>query len=172
VESTVVDLTGAVPRVLRPGALSLERLRAVMPAVASPPDAADPAARRSPGTMLKHYAPRAEMRVLDGPDEGRVRAALAAAISEARRAGRVVGLLLPDEDLAALALLPAPDLRIAALGPGADLAGQAHRLFAALRDLDQAGADLILAHAPMPAGLGLALRDRLRRAASGRIELV
>ncbi len=176
VESTVLDLAGDVPRVLRPGALTVEALRAVLPDLAAPAltGPTDPAAaRRSPGTMLKHYSPRAEVLVLDGEDPARVRAALAEAVQAARAAGRRVGLLLTEEDLAALAALPpGPDLVPLALGPGADLPGQARRLFAALRDLDHAGVDLIITRAPAPAGLGLTLRDRLRRAASGRVRHV
>ncbi|HMA37391.1 MAG TPA: L-threonylcarbamoyladenylate synthase [Chloroflexia bacterium] len=172
VESTVLDLSTHPPRLLRPGALTLEQLRSVLPDLAAPA-ALGAAARRSPGTMLKHYAPRAEMRLLDGAHPARVLAALAEEVQAAQVAGRVVGLLLTDEDLAALgARAPGPGVRVAALGPAADLAGQAHRLFAALRDLDQAGADLILARAPPAAGLGLTLRDRLRRAAAGRVRLV
>jgi L-threonylcarbamoyladenylate synthase len=123
--------------------------------------------------MLKHYSPRAGVLVLDGEDTAPVRAALAEAVQAARAAERRVGLLLTDEDLAALAALPpGPDLVPLALGPGADLPGQARRLFAALRDLDQVGVDLIITRAPAPAGLGLTLRDRLRRAASGRVRRV
>ena len=176
-ESTVLDLTTDPPRVLRPGALPLEALRLVLPALAAPPPAglpaSDPAAARSPGTLLKHYAPRAEMLVLDGADSGRVQAALGAAVAAARAAGRRVGLLLADEDLAALAaLLLDAGVILAPLGPAADLEGQGHRLFAGLRDLDTAGAELIVTRTPPPEGLGLALRDRLRRAASGRVQPV
>ncbi len=130
-------------------------------------------AARSPGTAVKHYAPRAELHVWDGDDAARVRAALAGALADALAAGRRVGLLLSDEDLAALgAAVQDPGAVRAPLGPAADVAGQARHLFAALRDLDAAGADLILARMPPPAGLGLTLRDRLRRAASGRVETV
>jgi L-threonylcarbamoyladenylate synthase len=175
VESTVLDLTVDPPRVLRPGALTLEQLREALPDLAPPaaPGEEGPGARRSPGTMFKHYSPRAPLVALDGPDRDRTLAALAADAGAALRAGQRAGLLLTDEDRAALGgLLARPGVVVAALGPASDLAGQARRLFAALRDLDQAGVDCIFCRAPEPAGLGLALRDRLRRAAGGALRRI
>ncbi|MGI8589275.1 MAG: L-threonylcarbamoyladenylate synthase [Chloroflexia bacterium] len=168
VESTVVDLCSDPPRVLRPGAVTLEALRAVLPGLAAPPPpgVSLPGEQRSPGTMLKHYAPRAEVVLLDGDDPARVRAGLAEAVTAARAEGRKVGLLLADDDLAALDMLPpGRDLVRMSLGAEGDLEGQARRLFAALRDLDAAGVSVIVVRAPATEGLGLTIRDRLVRAA-------
>jgi L-threonylcarbamoyladenylate synthase len=173
VESSVVDLTTSPPRLLRPGAVPPEALRRVLPDLrVGAPDPTEEAARHSPGTMLTHYAPRATVLLFDGPDGGRVLGALAAAAAVLAAAGSRPGLLLPQEDLAAFAPPPAPAWPVADLGPAADSAVQATRLFAALRDLDSAGATHILARAPGSAGLGLTLRDRLFRAASGRVQWV
>jgi len=80
-----------------------------------------------------------------------------------------VGALLPDEEAATLAGLP---IRIACLGPRSDLAEVTRRLYAALRTLDDGTLDLILAHTFGKAELGLALWDRLRRAAGGELRTV
>ncbi len=175
VESTVLDLTCSPPRLLRPGAITVEQLRDLVPdlATVSAPAALAAEIARSPGTLLKHYAPQAELWLFDGPDPARVLAAIAEAVAAIRAAGGRAGLLLTSEATAALGPLPpGPDLVIAPLGPAADPADQAHRLFAALRDLDRAGASQIVAQAPAPSGLGLTLRDRLIRAASGRVRYV
>lgn len=175
VESTVLDLTCSPPRLLRPGAIPLEQLRDLLPDLAVPTAAATPDAdiARSPGSRLKHYAPQAELWLFDGPDPACVLAALAAAVAAVRASGGRAGLLLTTEARAALGPLPpGPDLVAAPLGPAADPATQAHRLFAALRDLDRAGATHIFAQAPAPVGLGRTLRDRLIRAAAGRVRYV
>jgi L-threonylcarbamoyladenylate synthase len=80
--------------------------------------------------------------------------------------GRRVGLLLPDEDAAALTDL---DADIERLGPADDHAAIARRLYAALRNLDARAPGLILARDLGEAGLARAIGDRLRRAASGNI---
>lgn len=176
-ESTVLDLVGP-PRILRPGALTLEALRAVLPDLpapdAPPPDhASDSEPMLAPGMMLKHYAPRAAMLVFDGDDPARVLAAVEAAARAALVNGQTVGLLLNDQDLAALRTrLAALDVHSAGLGDHDDLAGQGRLLFAALRDLDQTGVDVIITALPPPRGIGLTLRDRLRRAASGQVQRV
>src|SRR5581483_9390824 len=66
IESTVVDLSGAVPRVLRPGALSLGDLRAVLPEISVlQANVPEKAVRPSPGMDPKHYAPRAKLIIAD-----------------------------------------------------------------------------------------------------------
>jgi len=143
IESTVVDVTGEVPVLLRPGALSLAALRAVAGGVregGSP----DGGTRRSPGMDRRHYAPAA-----------RLVAARGDAVEEARRAaGQRVGLVTwrarGGADVARL-----PD----------DPAGYGAGLYAALHALDDAGCDAVVIE-ELPAGAGWeAVRDRLGRAA-------
>jgi L-threonylcarbamoyladenylate synthase len=169
VESTVLDLTATQPTVLRPGAVTLEMLRELLPDVEMGREAghgseAETTPRPSPGLLTKHYAPRAPMTLYEGPH------ATARMIDDARSAihgGRRVGVLVPFEDGPAFDTLPV--YRVL-LGAETDPVALARRLYAALRELDASDVDLILARTVGgPHGLGLALRDRLRRASGGRI---
>ncbi len=167
VESSIVDLTRRPPRLLRPGGISLEALRALLPdLVVVERFTAEAEAAESPGQFLKHYAPRTPLLAVDGPAE----AAVLALMQIARRAaaeGRRVGVLVFDEDAAVLS--NAPVVLCLSLGPETDLRVAAARLYEALRDLDAARVDQLLVRLPGPDGLGLALRDRLTRAAEGRV---
>ena len=141
VESTVLDLTGAHPRVLRPGGVPAEALAAVLgqpPLEAGPVDTSR--AMPSPGLLERHYSPRVPLTVFEGPAD-QVIEAIRAAASEARHAGQRVGLLLVDEDLGR-----GIEGVVRSLGPAADLDAVAANLYAALRELDTGTVDLILAH--------------------------
>jgi L-threonylcarbamoyladenylate synthase len=169
VESTVLDLTAAEPALLRPGGVTLEALRAILGDVTTaaallPPDDAE-AAPASPGMLSRHYSPEAPLLLYDGPFDAVTAALRAEALAQAA-AGRRIGLLVPDEDRLLFADLPAV---IVTPGPRADPAQIARGLFAALRALDAHGVDVILARQFPAKGLGLALADRLLRAASGRV---
>jgi L-threonylcarbamoyladenylate synthase len=166
VESTVLDLTTTPPRVLRPGAVTLEALREIAPEIMGPAEADAGAVARAPGQMKRHYAPRTPLVVFAGQGE-RALAALRAEVEAALAQGKRVGALLPDDETGALDGL---DVRIESLG--ADLAAISHNLYAALRALDDAGLDLLLTHTYDDEGLGLALNDRLRRAAGGSLRPV
>lgn len=169
VESTVLDLTGNRPMVLRPGAVTLEMLGELLTDVdirdeTGPRRDRDTGPLPSPGLLAKHYAPRIPMTLYEGAH------ATARMIDDARAAidsGARVAVLVPDEDGPAFDILP---VRRVLLGSEADAAALARRLYAALRELDASGVDVILAKGVGgPDGLGLALRDRLRRAAGGHV---
>jgi L-threonylcarbamoyladenylate synthase len=161
VESTVLDLTGAQPVILRPGGVSEEALRAHAPDVVREARLlAMNETAAAPGQLIKHYSPVTELRLYDGPG------ALAAMRAEARARsarGERPGLLLMTVEEAAFAGMEA---EIALLGANAEEA--AARLFAALRALD-GRCDIILAHGLPREGLGAAVWDRLLRAAEGRV---
>jgi L-threonylcarbamoyladenylate synthase len=166
VESTVVDLTDHSPRVLRPGGVPLEALEAVLGSSlatrGAPIDTRG--AMPSPGLLERHYSPRVPLTVYEG-ESTHVIAAMTAAAAAAERAGNRVGLLLLDGDP-----VVAAHGKARRLGPATDPEAVAANLYAALRELDGAGVDLILAHGIADTrGLGAALRDRLRRAAAGRV---
>lgn len=181
VESTIVDLTVSPPVVRRPGGVSLEALRQLLPdlGVAAIVDgcAADDAdAQLAPGQLLRHYAPRAALTLYRGP----VGAVIAAVGEEARRLvarGQRVGILAPEEDLLALAPVIAAAAAAGRIigqpyGARRDPARAARALFASLRTLDGWGVDCILATAPADADIGRAIHDRLRRAAEGRVRTI
>lgn len=188
VESTVLDLTRAAPIVLRPGGVGLEALRAVLgPIVATTHEAGSgdgdathgTSARAlreeagngmglpAPGLLPRHYAPNAQVALFAGEDDAVRRAMLARACS-AQDAGVDVGALLYDEDAAALGAAFSC-LAIVPLGSREELATVASRLYAGLRDLEARRVALILLRLTERGGLGAALDDRMRRAASGRV---
>jgi len=164
VESTVLDLTQASPVVLRPGGITLEALRAVVPEVAarapvSSPDRPMP----SPGLLPRHYAPRTPLTLYEG-DPAAVRDRLHAAVREALAGGQRVGVLATAEQARLFRDLP---VLVSEMGSERDAAEVAGRLYAALRELDAAGLDVIVASdVPREDGLWRALRDRLHRAAA------
>lgn len=164
-ESTVLDLTAEVPTLLRPGGVSLEDLTALLGEVRVGGRAAPSGGQIAPGLLDRHYAPNTPLWLCVGPADA-AREWLRARLLEQQAAGRQVGLLVPDEDAELLAGLGAD---IEPLGPAADLAGVARRLYAALRALDARRPDLILARDLGQLGLARAIRDRLTRAASGRV---
>ncbi len=185
IESTVLDLTNPTPRILRPGGVSLAQLQARLGAVEVGPrattgsvspaaDAAHTAAgtdigAAAPGMLERHYAPEHELRLVCGAPDA-ARAWLAAQVAALSEQGATVGVLLCAEDIVRLQpILSAHTTLIEALGSEADLAQIAHNLYAALRRLDARAPHIILARDFGVEGLGLALRDRLTRAASGNV---
>ncbi|MGP1397924.1 MAG: L-threonylcarbamoyladenylate synthase [Inquilinaceae bacterium] len=144
-ESTVLDLTGKDPVLLRPGAVTRETLEGLIGPIRRP-DADDPAAPKSPGRLASHYAPTAPVRLdAQRAEPGEAFLAFGPTL------GRGDGLNL---------------------SPTGDLAEAASNLFAMLRSLDRPGVAAI-AVAPIPdTGLGEAINDRLRRAAAPRIPVV
>ena len=168
VESTVIDLTARVPQILRPGGTSFEELKAVLgetklhPATLSEKPATSLRAR-APGMKHRHYAPKAEMILIEGdPDRVVRRVKELAAISMAD--GKKVGILATDESVSNY---DGDVLR--SLGSRNNLAEVARNLFRLLREFDEEKVDIILAEGVSPKGLGLAVMNRLRRAASFQI---
>jgi L-threonylcarbamoyladenylate synthase len=169
VESTVVDLTGATPRILRPGGTTAEDLAQLLGSIRyDEAQGTSTVPMVSPGLLERHYAPRAPLTVYEGADGPRVLQRMAADADLLMASGRRVGVLLHDEDV--MERLVAETGR---LGSVARLDLVAARLFAELRALDARDLDAILAHGVNDVrGLGAAVRDRLRRAAAGRIVYV
>jgi len=141
IESTVLDLTGTAPAVLRPGGVPLEALIPFFGAIAVPEGGE--AAPRSPGRLASHYAPRLPLRLdATSPHDG--------------------------EALLAFGAAPSGFAEVLFLSRSGDLAEAAANLFAMLRRLDRLDFTGI-AVMPIPdAGLGRAINDRLRRAAAPR----
>ncbi len=165
VESTVLDLTCHDPTILRPGAITIEALLDLLPVVRLH-DARDRTPSASPGMLPKHYSPRAPLTLFSGAP-GEALDALVRRAREAVDAGRRVGVLVMREDVDAFGEFP---VQLVEIGTRNDLAGIAARLYAAMRQLDAAAVDLIFARdVEADDGLGRAIRDRLRRAASDHV---
>ncbi len=167
VESTVLNLCAAVPTILRPGGVSLEALRAVLPEVQLPQQQSlhRDTAQASPGQLLVHYAPRVPTFLFDGSPKA-MRTAMLAEVQRRRAQGETVGALVADEDVASFQESGA---RIYTVGSASVPQQVASRLFAGLRTLEEAGVQIILCRSFAQEGLGLAIRDRLLKAAGGKV---
>jgi L-threonylcarbamoyladenylate synthase len=143
VESTILDLTGESPVLLRPGAITVEDIERVIGGQVRRQSGAR-AVPTSPGQLKSHYAPRAALRLN-------------------------AATWRPDEAVLAFGQIEQhPARMIVNLSPSGDLIEAAANLFAALRQLDASGARVI-AVSPIPVhGLGEAINDRLQRAAAPR----
>lgn len=159
VESTVIGPSEDGPgwTIYRPGGVSKEALEAVVgrervrifrPAEMS----GAPESLPSPGVGIRHYAPRARLVLVE-------RASLEQRMEQLAASGAKVGVMLPEGWSAGSA-----DFTFD-WGPWSDGESLARRLFAGLRSLDEAGAEIIVCPAPEVGGLGDAIRDRLRKAA-------
>ena len=144
---------------LRPGAVTHDALCCVCPRVDIAPAVADKLAENerplSPGMKYRHYAPTAPLVLLDGKDEDVL------AFLQNEQKERSCTVLCYDEEIDALSggtVIP--------IGQKQDLAAQAKHLFAALRHADATDAEIIYAHLPPMQGLGLALYNRMIRAAA------
>jgi L-threonylcarbamoyladenylate synthase len=148
VESTIVDCTGESPRVLRLGGVTGERLHAILGS-----ELPIGGATRAPGTLASHYAPRARVEVVDEADL-------------VRRARHLVGAGEHVGVLTGRAVQQPVPPRTVTLATPPDAEEYARVLYAALREADVLGLDVVLAVPPPPTGIGLAVADRLRRAAT------
>lgn len=161
VESTVVDLCHTPARLLRPGGITPEMLEEVLGPieidVAVTHALEQGAVAASPGMKYKHYAPKAEITIIKGSADNYIRF-----VNNHKASG--VGALCFDEDLASLTV-PA-----VSYGSRNDGLTQAQRLFDSLRQLDEMGIETVYAACPNPVGIGLAVYNRLLRAAAFRIE--
>lgn len=157
VESTIVDLTGEKPRLLRPGGITPEALTEVLgelevdPAVLG--SIADDTVVRAPGMKYKHYAPQAQVIIVDGNSR-----AAAKYIRKKFRDGDAV--LCFDEELSLY-----EDLNPLAYGSQKNNLTLSKGLFAALRTLDTPSIRTIYARCPDGGGVAYAVRNRLKKAA-------
>ncbi|MEU7407802.1 L-threonylcarbamoyladenylate synthase [Streptomyces sp. NPDC042638] len=152
VESTIVDVTSGIPSILRPGGVTREDLEAVLGFPLAVPSTSRV---RVPGQHPSHYAPRARVALVE-PEKVVTEAELA------QELGHQVGVFLPP------ALADAPVKAHAVVAVPGSVAAYARGLYGFLRELDRLGCDLIIASLPVEEGLGLAIANRLRRAAGPR----
>jgi len=168
VESTVVDMTTSIPVVLRPGGTPFEKLKNVLGKVDLHPAVIAATKRRvdvarSPGMKHRHYAPKAEMVVVEGKPEKvleRVQGLVASYMAKDKK----VGVLATNESQSNYNA----DV-VKSLGSRSDPDTIAKNLFKLLRELDQENVDVIIAEGIAAEGLGLAVMNRVRRAANFNI---
>ena len=157
VESTIIDLTCQPPRFLRAGGLPLEELERVLGTVLVDKCITqlmtDGERPRAPGMKYRHYAPKAPVTVVTG--DGKKSAAYIAA-----HAPEGAGVICFSEFRAQF-----PGCVVHELGPEGDKSEQARRVFDALREFDATDVTEIFAQCPDDAGLGLAIGNRLKKAA-------
>jgi len=168
VESTVVDMTAQTPQVLRPGGTPYEKLKSVLGEVQLHPIAkANRKIRvtraRSPGMKHRHYAPDAEMILVEGEMVKVVKRVQELATFYMIE-GKKVGILTTDESQSNYRAKV-----VKSLGSRNDIATIAKNLFKLLREFDKEKVDIIIAEGIAPRGLGLAVMNRLRRAANFNI---
>ena len=165
VESTIIDLTCMPPRLLRPGGVTLEQLRGILGEVE-----VDPAVTRlmgageqprAPGMKYRHYAPKAPVTVVAGKPE-------ASAAYIAAHAAPEDGIICFDEFMDQFTGQPVTR-PVMVLGPSTDKEEQARHIFDALRHFDHTDVPAIWAQCPDASGIGLAIANRLNKAAGFHI---
>ena len=168
VESTVLDLSVDPPLVLRPGGTPLEALRNVLSSVKVHPFVVAEkdlpiGTTRSPGMKHKHYAPKAQVIVVEGAVWA-VMATIKSLIAAYWLQDKQVGVLATDETAWAYEA----DV-IKSLGSRRDVDAMAMNLFRLLREFDEENVDVIIAESVPTEGLGLAIMNRLRKASGYNI---
>lgn len=165
VESTIIDLTCTPPRLLRPGGVTLEQLRDVLGEVAVDEAVTrilkDGEKPRAPGMKYRHYAPQAPVTVFTGDPER-----AAAAMADYVQPGD--GVICFEEFTKQFTSRTETKL-VMSLGPVGDKEEQARRVFDALRQFDHTNVNAIWAQCPDASGIGLAIANRLNKAAGFHI---
>jgi L-threonylcarbamoyladenylate synthase len=168
VESTVLDMTVEPPQILRPGGTPYEALKKILSNVELHPVAiADKEVAiqkaRSPGVKHKHYAPNAEVILVEG-EASKVVGKVKELVDFYKQENKRVGVLTTDENFGSYRA----DV-VKSLGSRRNLTVIANNLFRLLREFDSEKVDVIIAEGLPLEGLGLAVMNRLRKAAGYKI---
>ena len=179
VESTIVDVSSAVPAVLRPGAITMEMLEEVLGEVSVDPAILGPLSAdvrpKAPGMKYKHYAPKADLTLVEpedvdrenGLDEKQLQAMIGKVRELSRgkiEAGCKVGVICTDESRHCYT-----DGAVRSIGERKSQASVAHNLYALLREFDDLGVDYIFSESFPKDHLGQAIMNRLSKAAGYKI---
>ena len=162
VESTIVDVSGDVPAVLRPGAITMEMLKDVLGEVTIDPAILGPMAAgvrpKAPGMKYKHYAPKVDMILIEGDNE-KMSSSIKEILHKYENEGKKVGLLVSDEVANEL-----NHQNTFSYGSQENLAQIASEIYEGLRYFDDKDVDIILAQGTTDKGIGLAIMNRLHKA--------
>lgn len=165
-ESTIVDMSVEPPVILRPGAVTKEMMEAVIgplevdKAIIAPDSGVKP---KAPGMKYRHYAPRADLAVVEGSTEA-VIAAINQLAEEAEAEGKRVGIIATDETKERY-----PKGLVLSLGARKHEEEIAQHLFEVLRDFDETDVDCIYSEAFDEASIGPAIMNRLLKAAGHKV---
>lgn len=166
-ESTVIDMTSDIPTVLRPGGVTPEMLLTVLPEVRVADSVLRPLREGeralSPGMRYRHYAPGGQLTLITG-SQPNVEALSLRLYHEAVRAGRSARILAFEEHLPAYA-----EANVLSIGRLSEPETVGHKLFAVLRQMDEEGVEALTCEVLAPEGIGLAIMNRLSRAAAFHI---
>ena len=166
-ESTIIDVTGPVAMILRPGAITIEMVRETLgeaemdPAILGPMKEGEHP--KAPGMKYRHYAPKAPLTLVEGEMDQVVKTINRLA-REALKEGKKVGIICTDETRTGY-----PAGMIQSIGIRAKEETVAHSLYAVLREFDDLGADVIYSESFPGDQIGQAIMNRLTKAAGYHI---
>lgn len=166
VESTIVDMSGETPMVLRPGYINKKMLTEAIGEVTADPalfSVAENVRPKAPGMKYRHYAPRADMVIVEGTEENVV-SFINEKVREAVRAGKKAGVIASDETAGRYC-----EGTIRSMGSRKDELSISKRLYSVLREFDSLGADTIYSEAFDTPEMGQAIMNRLVKAAGHQI---
>lgn len=172
VESTVIDMTVHPAMILRPGGVTYEQLQEVLGIVEIDPSflLGTEESPRSPGMKYTHYAPEGELWLVKG-GANQVRQQMEGMLQDAKRLGRKTGVLVTAETKALWQGYAQADV-VLSCGSVDDLGSVARDLYAVLRQFDDLGVQYIVSPVFPRSGMGLAVMNRLEKAAGGRVATV
>lgn len=170
VESTIIDVSGEVPMILRPGAVTKEMAGAILgfpisldPAITENGPMKADVRPKAPGMKYKHYAPKADLTLVEGETEAVVEE-INRLVREKADAGFCVGVICTEETKGGY-----PRGLVRSIGVRSEEATIAHNLYAVLREFDDLGADYIFSESFSRDHLGQAIMNRLSKAAGYHI---
>ncbi len=167
IESTIVDMTGTVPMILRPGYITKKMLSDVVGKVTVDPavgKAASSAHPKAPGMKYTHYAPKGKMYIVEGSSPDRVIQHINSLTLKHRREGVKTGVLATERN----AVFYRAD-EVIVIGAREDELMISSNLYRTLREFDTRGVDYIYSESFAGTGLGSAIMNRLMKAAGYRI---
>ncbi|MDR1017614.1 MAG: threonylcarbamoyl-AMP synthase [Lachnospiraceae bacterium] len=164
-ESTILDLTTEVPSVLRPGGITREQIEEVIGKVSLdlPKSENEDFHPKAPGMKYKHYAPKAELYIIDGEDK-KVLDYMLKSLDKGEKVGKKIGIITTIENKD---YLKSGVVKI--VGTKEDESLVAASLFRVLREFDDEGVDFILSPSFANVGIGVAIMNRLKKAAGNKI---
>lgn len=170
-ESTIVDVTGKIPTILRPGYITLDMLKEVAGEVVYDPAVLKRASEenivaKAPGMKYKHYAPKGELTIFEGQSE-KVIEAIKKNVTKKMEEGYIVGVIGTDETIDKY-----PQGIVKTIGTRSDEETIARGLFEILRDFDKEEVQFIYSESFQSSRLGQAIMNRLLKAAGYHIEMV